>query len=195
MCNAWNHPPGCTCGWGGEGATGGGNNLGEYCFDWSPDYYRLNYISYTNPNARCPICNAHVFFYKSPFGGRVFFDDLGPPWPKHPCTDIDTINENLLIRSRFSNSPSWERDGWFPAILIKIGYPSNKKLISFRVFNKLNKRIVQTLIRDDFSEFNKGHVLFFYKKVNETEFDISAYNIANNVEGVFRFNYYGGNWK
>jgi hypothetical protein len=28
-----------------------------------------------------------VFFYQSPFGGRVFFDDLGWPWPKHPCTD------------------------------------------------------------------------------------------------------------
>tara|TARA_Y100001934_G_C11848619_1_gene538526 strand:+ start:390 stop:614 length:225 start_codon:yes stop_codon:yes gene_type:complete len=22
MCNAWNHPPGCTCGWGGEGHLG-----------------------------------------------------------------------------------------------------------------------------------------------------------------------------
>lgn len=25
MCNAWNHSPGCTCGWGGSGSTGGGN--------------------------------------------------------------------------------------------------------------------------------------------------------------------------
>ena len=25
--------------------------------------------------------------YQSPNGGRVFFDDLGWPWPKHPCTD------------------------------------------------------------------------------------------------------------
>ncbi len=24
MCNAWNHSIGCTCGWGGEGARGGG---------------------------------------------------------------------------------------------------------------------------------------------------------------------------
>ena len=28
-----------------------------------------------------------VFFYSSQFGSKVYFDDLGPPWPKHPCTD------------------------------------------------------------------------------------------------------------
>jgi hypothetical protein len=43
--------------------------------------------SYVNPNAHCPVCGKKVFFYQSPFGGRVFFDDVGWPWPKHPCTD------------------------------------------------------------------------------------------------------------
>lgn len=28
-----------------------------------------------------------MFFYSNEFGSRVYFDDLGPPWPKHPCTD------------------------------------------------------------------------------------------------------------
>ncbi|HWS35096.1 MAG TPA: hypothetical protein VN408_20445 [Actinoplanes sp.] len=28
-----------------------------------------------------------MFFYANRNGSRVFFDDLGPPWPKHPCTD------------------------------------------------------------------------------------------------------------
>lgn len=45
------------------------------------------YASYVNPNARCPECNEQVYFYQSPFGGRVFFDNLGWPWPKHRCTD------------------------------------------------------------------------------------------------------------
>lgn len=45
------------------------------------------YRSYVNPNAACPVCGARVFFYQSPHGGRVFFDDLGWPWPKHLCTD------------------------------------------------------------------------------------------------------------
>jgi len=43
--------------------------------------------SYLNPNARCPVCGEAVFFYQSRHGGRVFFDDVGWPWPKHECTD------------------------------------------------------------------------------------------------------------
>lgn len=43
--------------------------------------------SYVNPNAICPVCGETVFFYQSPYGGRVFFDRLGWPWPKHGCTD------------------------------------------------------------------------------------------------------------
>lgn len=40
-----------------------------------------------DPNARCPICGALVYFYWNEVGSRVYFDALGPPWPKHPCTD------------------------------------------------------------------------------------------------------------
>lgn len=43
--------------------------------------------SYVNPNAHCPVCGEKVWFYQSPYGGRVFFDNLGWPWPKHRCTD------------------------------------------------------------------------------------------------------------
>jgi hypothetical protein len=42
---------------------------------------------FVNPNANCPVCGAQVFFYQNEHGSRVFFDELGPPWPKHPCTD------------------------------------------------------------------------------------------------------------
>ncbi|MFZ4766593.1 MAG: hypothetical protein ACOYMN_16700 [Roseimicrobium sp.] len=42
------------------------------------------------PNSRCPVCQADVFFYRNNQGSRVYFDDLGPPWPKHPCTDVSS---------------------------------------------------------------------------------------------------------
>lgn len=42
---------------------------------------------YVNPNAKCPVCRDPVYFYSNQHGSRVFFDDLGPPWPKHGCTD------------------------------------------------------------------------------------------------------------
>ena len=92
-CNAWNHSPDCDCGWGGD--TGGGGRGIAFLtrsirVPDGRDWARPNsptYETFINPNARCPICGADVFFYASPFGGRVFFDSLGPPWPKHPCTD------------------------------------------------------------------------------------------------------------
>lgn len=63
----------------------------------------VTYPSYVNPNARCPVCGVEVYFYQSPYGGRVFFDDLGPPWPKHPCTD------NPVVRHHFSSAESRAR--------------------------------------------------------------------------------------
>jgi hypothetical protein len=96
-CNAWNHPSNCNCGWGGDTGGGGRPAFGAASMmrairipdglDWSRGRMP-RYESYVNPNARCPVCGADVFFYQSPHGGRVFFDPpLGPPWPKHPCTD------------------------------------------------------------------------------------------------------------
>jgi hypothetical protein len=68
-------------------------------------------VSYVNPNARCPVCGDRVYFYQSPNGGRVFFNDLGWPWKKHPCTDnpksqtgavkrIATVSGNTAFRNR-----------------------------------------------------------------------------------------------
>lgn len=93
-CNAWNHAADCDCGWGGDTGGGGSGSGGSVYrslqvmdgFTWRFDR-RPTYDSFVNPNAICPVCGASVYFYQSPFGGRVFFDELGPPWPKHPCTD------------------------------------------------------------------------------------------------------------
>lgn len=73
---------------------------------------------YTDPNATCPVCGAPVFFYQSPYGGRVFFDELGPPWPKHPCTDnaeaYPSVSFAAPTHSRVGNQPKrpWQAEGW-----------------------------------------------------------------------------------
>lgn len=98
-CSAHNHPPSCNCGWG-----------GVHYEAISPEYgldYWAHASSHTNPNARCPVCGASVFFYRSPEGGAVYFDSLGPPWPKHPCLDEGSEprpRDKLAIHS----------DGWWP---------------------------------------------------------------------------------
>jgi hypothetical protein len=37
------------------------------------------------PNAICRYCGASVFYYENEHGSKVFFDELGWPWPKHSC--------------------------------------------------------------------------------------------------------------
>ena len=54
---------------------------------------------FVRPNARCPVCGQQVFFYSNQHGSRVFFDELGPPWPKHPCTDVNNVALQRVARS------------------------------------------------------------------------------------------------
>lgn len=48
---------------------------------------------FVNPNAKCPVCSKPVFFYVNSFGSRVYFDDIGHPWPKHPCTNMPVMRK------------------------------------------------------------------------------------------------------
>lgn len=107
-CNAYNHPPDCNCGWGGEfhGAVASPPLHEQYA-----SYFGQRILSgFTFPNARCPVCGEEVFFYQSPNGGRVFFDALGQPWPKHPCTDNSQTNST--DRRSFSKLSGIESPPW-----------------------------------------------------------------------------------
>ena len=93
------HPSGSCSGRG--GGYGGGHGYSSFRSASDGQVFEfpfITYPSYVNPNARCPVCGASVYFYQSPYGGRVFFDELGPPWPKHPCTD------NPVMRHHFSSA-------------------------------------------------------------------------------------------
>src|ERR1700744_1976836 len=97
------HPSGSCSGRSG-GYGGGGYSTFRSTSDGDVfEFPFITYPSYVNPNARCPVCGASVYFYQSPYGGRVFFDELGPPWPKHPCTD------NPVVRSHFSSAEGRRR--------------------------------------------------------------------------------------
>ena len=43
---------------------------------------------------RCPKCCARVYFVRHN-GGSVWLDELGQPWPKHPCFDNQGSTEGL----------------------------------------------------------------------------------------------------
>lgn len=61
--------------------------------------------AYTKPNAKCPVCGQAVFFYQNRWGSRVYFDDLGQPWPKHPCMDFPSVGGYVQGQSHESVSP------------------------------------------------------------------------------------------
>lgn len=122
MCNAHNHPPGCNCGW------GGGYRYSSYRYTASHHEHAAPWQhrswgrppSYVNPNACCPVCGKCVFYYESPYGGRVFFDELGPPWPKHPCTD-GSYYEPVPYEAGSDvevKAPKWALRGWRPVKIL-----------------------------------------------------------------------------
>ncbi len=49
--------------------------------------------SITQPNYRCKCCGAKVYFFQSRSGGKVLFDSLGQPWPKHNCLGITYLRK------------------------------------------------------------------------------------------------------
>lgn len=77
-------------------------------------YYRTPH-AFTIPNATCQVCGAKVFYYEHPNGARVLFDQLGPPWPKHPCYEAgQAFKHNVISQATTSSVQSWEKEGWQP---------------------------------------------------------------------------------
>lgn len=74
--------------------------------------------SYVNPNASCPVCGDRVFYFQSRHGGRVFFDALGWPWPKHPCTDGNEASTRGVTMLRPTTSPMAFRNKFGEALEI-----------------------------------------------------------------------------
>ena len=110
------------CGFGPGG--GSGRRSQRSTIDYSLRVPRIHRSleSYTNPNAKCPVCGDAVFFHQSSDGGRVFFDELGPPWPKHHCTDNGSVpirlygyETNSVIRT-----PSCMEQGWNPLFILAV---------------------------------------------------------------------------
>ena len=131
MCNAHNHRAGCTCGWGGGESSSSSISTSLYVSRmralqnnaaWSGISTAIE--SYTRPNANCPVCGAAVYFYRSPYGGSVYFDELGIPWPKHPCMDFGSSTRRPAYSgSSFSQNAAkvatWEIQGWIPVVILK----------------------------------------------------------------------------
>ncbi|GAA1724596.1 hypothetical protein GCM10009766_00050 [Microcella frigidaquae] len=112
MCNGWNHPKNCRCGWGGEGHKGRGGGGGYGYSGWSAVDTWGGGSSLDSPNAMCPKCESPVYFIRPQNGGAVWFDELGKPWPKHPC--METLRARNLAPTYVPTSREVRPapDGW-----------------------------------------------------------------------------------
>lgn len=75
--------------------------------------------AFTIPNVTCQRCGAKVFYYEHPNGARVLFDQLGPPWPKHPCYEVTQkgkVRKPAVTKSR-TDWASWKQGLWSPVIV------------------------------------------------------------------------------
>jgi len=182
VCNAHNHSESCTCGFGGSGRGEGApryNRSEPFTRNlWTVSTDRP-FDSFVNPNAICPVCSAPVFFYQSSDGGRVFFDELGYPWLKHPCTDNVRRSKYPIAQQFVSGENStrtmygWETSGWRP--------------FTIGVFTRLNKRITKIIgILEGYELIVYANARVFYR--NES-LDVASICIAqiNRVrDGVLR---------
>lgn len=182
-CNAWNHSSSCNCGWGGDTGSGGSPTssqvLPSAIFGRWGAYEAGRLDSYTIPNAPCPVCREPVFFYWNEFGSRVYFQRLGRPWEKHPCTDngqtlgggrqppgksetaIRLRGGELLKAENLSLSETKKREvsevhirtmresGWHPLLKVKTTKVGSYQKIEG--FDPIEKRRVSALTKADSS--------------------------------------------
>lgn len=189
MCNAWNHSPSCTCGWGGEGHLGR-TSAGGSLWPRVSISSLLRDISrgYVNPNAHCPICGDSVFFYQAPEGGRVFFDSLGPPWPKHPCTDNGRPVQRKLVETQvkqatYTSAEVFQiKDGWEPFLLEDISSTSVPDVYRLLGLYQGQRREIFTLHAG-----LQTRAPYFIRALDDGSFQVSTYWLTSSESGELQF--------
>jgi hypothetical protein len=176
MCNAWNHSRDCRCGFGGD--------------TFSADASFVRYENYLTPFARCPVCRAPVFYFEDRNGGRVFFDELGPPWPEHPCTDHVAAQPrvptaNVSRPDPGSPDPFWIKERWLPFHLSSAEVSGSRREFIIRgveITEKDIKSCILTSNKEYFSRVNSWVATWLgtnptFIRRNGFEFEISGISV------------------
>tara|TARA_Y100000588_G_scaffold394409_2_gene514761 strand:+ start:5632 stop:6396 length:765 start_codon:yes stop_codon:yes gene_type:complete len=177
VCNAWNHPPNCTCGWGGEGHSGRNPSATSFNYGNIPPI-TATFHSYTIPNANCPVCGQRVFFYSCPNGGRAYFDELGPPWPRHPCTSQQRLLQPKPAKPTRKQRKKyrWQLEGWEPFFIRAAGRVDSTLIKVTGEFSgePMSVYIAQPLIRGQARSGLSPDSICYIRKATEGAFELSA---------------------
>ena len=102
-----------------------------------------------------------MFFYANAFGSRVYFDDLGPPWPKHPCTDNPRLPSNSPPTS--SDSPTRRSRGQIHELITAANTAGrlNNKLMGQRRADAWTLLVVTSVARNGDTNIVRAEFLDF----------------------------------
>jgi hypothetical protein len=73
-----------------------------------------------------------VFLYQNELGSRVYFDELGPPWPKHPCTENFPALHPAGAASIQHFAPVWRNEHEVADIALYRTYAGQNPSLDFR---------------------------------------------------------------
>jgi hypothetical protein len=126
-----------------------------------------------------------VYFYKSPYGGRVYFDDLGPPWPKHPCTDH--VRTDSHPSGELKKFVAKKETGWRPFFCT--GVHSHQKEYGVIVLTSQNEHGETKLYANYDHKLVDHRSPFFIRKhiTNQHCYEISTLNSQDKFPCEIRF--------
>lgn len=116
-----------------------------------------------------------MFFYANAAGSRVYFNDLGPPWPKHECTD--NPRRSIPSHSIPTTRPTRRKKGEIKELL---NAASVAGLSSYRSFGQRSSVEWSLVIISAVSRFGEENLVegeFLDSETNE-KFRFSCYSEA-----------------
>lgn len=71
----------------------------------SPELYDL-FKSYESriPNAKCPFCDASLWFIRTQNGERLYLEIIGSPWTTHPCLHREMTDRQAITLSEVESA-------------------------------------------------------------------------------------------
>ncbi|MCG7932633.1 MAG: hypothetical protein N0E44_21680 [Candidatus Thiodiazotropha lotti] len=135
-----------------------------------------------------------MFFYQSPNGGRVFFDELGPPWPKHPCTDNSSIPKQIGYNSsRSIQAPSkkysWQMNGWSPFFITTVSRIDkfSQKIIGMLREEEITLYINSILYHHGKIDIISAECISYARKEGDNKYKISLITTSDYTTEVTAF--------
>lgn len=149
-------------------------------------YCCFQFSSFVNPNAKCPVCGEDVYYYESPYGGKVYFDSLGPPWPKHSCIDYGVAG----TITQESHYKIWSTNIWRPFQVEKIEELENGSYkVTGTVLENGEKEIF--CLEDKEKLFSKYYKNLCHVKIQNQHILVSTFEIISPGNNVLELKFHG----